>query len=63
MSTGRAVRTAAVFTHRRPAVTRAALHELIALARERGVELRFDVDETAKHDLQPGASLILNAAP
>jgi NAD+ kinase len=63
MTSGRSVRTAAVFTHRRPEVTRAALHELIDLARDRGVQLRLDPEETAKHALEPGPSLILDAGP
>ncbi|MGH2867709.1 MAG: NAD(+)/NADH kinase [Solirubrobacteraceae bacterium] len=58
-----AVRTAAVFTHRRPELTRGALQGLIGLARERGVELRLDAEETTKHGLEPGPSLILNAGP
>ena len=56
------VRTAAVLTHRRPEVTTAALHKLMALAREREVELRFDPEETAKHRLLPGPGLVLDAA-
>ncbi len=57
------VRTAAILTHRRPEVTSEALHALIALARERGVELRFDPEETIKHNLEPQPGLILNAPP
>jgi NAD+ kinase len=57
------IRTAAILTHRRPQVTTEALRELIALARERGVELRFDPEETTKHHLEPVPGLILNAAP
>ena len=57
------VRTAAILTHRRPELTRDALDALIALARQRGVELRFDPEETAKHDLEPQPGLILNAPP
>ena len=53
--------TAAVLTHRRRDVTNEALHELIALARARGVELRLDPEETVKHELEPGASLTLDA--
>ncbi|MGI9183968.1 MAG: NAD(+)/NADH kinase [Solirubrobacteraceae bacterium] len=63
MSSRAAVRTAAVLTHRRPELTRAALQDLIGLARERGVELRLDAEETTKHGLKPEASLILNAGP
>jgi NAD+ kinase len=59
----RTVRTAAVLTHRRPELTVEALQGLITLAQERGVELRFDPDETAKHRLEAGPGLVLNAAP
>ena len=45
------VRTATVFTHRRPEETAPALQSLFELARQSGVQLRFDADETAKHDL------------
>ncbi len=55
------VSTAAVLTHRRREVTNGALHELVALARERGVELRLDPEEAVKHDLEPGPSLTLDA--
>jgi NAD+ kinase len=55
------IRTATVFTHRRPEVTKAGLRELIELARERGVELRLDREETNKHAFEPGASLTLDA--
>ncbi len=55
------VRVASVFTHRRPDETAAAIAALIALAREHGVVLRFDAEETGKHGLQPGAGLELNA--
>ncbi len=45
------VRTATVVTHRRPQETAPALEALFDLARESGVRLRFDPDETAKHAL------------
>ncbi len=61
MSSRAGVRTATVFTHRRPELTRAALQDLIGLARERGVELRLDPEETAKHGLDPGPGLELDA--
>ena len=57
------IRTAAVLTHRRPEVTGEALGNLIALARSREVELRFDPEETAKHELAPAPGLVLDAAP
>ncbi len=57
------VRTATILTHRRRDVTTEALQDLMALARVRGVELRFDPEETAKHQLEPGPGLILDAPP
>src|SRR5204863_5497841 len=47
----RAIRSVAVYTHRRPEVTRAVLEMLTASAERMGVELRFDAEETAKHGL------------
>ena len=55
------VRTATVFTHRRPAETARAIGELLAAAREANAVLRFDPDETRKHQLQPGDGLELDA--
>jgi NAD+ kinase len=57
----RSVTTATVLTHRRPGVTGEALRTLVQLAREQGVEMRVDPEETAKHGLQPGSSLTLDA--
>jgi NAD+ kinase len=54
-------RRATVFTHRRPDETAPALRELIAIAREVGAVLRFDAEETRKHNLEPGDGLVLNA--
>jgi NAD+ kinase len=54
-------RSATVFTHRRPDETAPALRELIAIAREVGAVLRFDAEETRKHNLEPGDGLVLNA--
>ena len=48
------MRRAVVFTHRRPEETRWVLDKLIAAAHELGVELRFDHEETRKHQLGPG---------
>jgi NAD+ kinase len=45
------VRAATVMTHRRPEDTAPALRSLFELARQSDVQLRFDADETAKHDL------------
>jgi NAD+ kinase len=58
----RPIRTATVFTHRRPAETGPALATLIELASAAGVVLRFDPEETRKHALQPAACLELSAA-
>jgi len=44
-------RTASVLTHQRPGQTEAALGSLRAAAEAAGVTLRFDVEETAKHQL------------
>jgi NAD+ kinase len=57
------VRSASVLTHRRPELTSDALQMLLELARERGVELQLDPDETSKHGLRPGPSLVLDAKP
>jgi NAD+ kinase len=57
------VRIAAVLTHRRREITADALARLIAMAGERGVTLRFDPDETAKHRLGPGPGLELDQPP
>ena len=54
-------RQATVLTHRRPDETAPALEKLLAAAREAGVTLRFDDEETAKHELQPGEGLVLDA--
>jgi NAD+ kinase len=57
----RRIKTATVFTHRRPAETEPALSMLVELARERGVTLRFDPEETAKHHLPDVPYVELNA--
>ncbi|HEY7933915.1 MAG TPA: NAD(+)/NADH kinase [Solirubrobacteraceae bacterium] len=51
-----------VFTHRRPAQTAIALEVLIAHAREAGVTLRFDPDETSKHRLSGSDGVLVDAA-
>jgi NAD+ kinase len=55
------VRTATVFTHRRPAETGPAVATLLGMARDAGATLRFDRDETIKHRLAPAAGLELDA--
>ncbi len=47
----RRITTATVATHRRPAETEPAVMMLIEMARQAGVRLRFDPEETAKHTL------------
>ncbi|MEA2146300.1 MAG: kinase [Solirubrobacteraceae bacterium] len=55
------VRTATVFTHRRPGETAPAISTLLASARTAGAVLRLDPDETGKHGLTPEPGLELNA--
>jgi NAD+ kinase len=50
-----------VLTHAYPAQTDEALELLILAARKRGVQLRFDPEETARHGLREQAGLILDA--
>jgi NAD+ kinase len=52
-----------VFTHGRTGQTAPALTRLIAHARDRGVLLRFDAQETSKHNLSEQDGVILNAEP
>jgi NAD+ kinase len=52
---------ASVLTHRRVADTGTALRELIAAARRAGVVLRFNADETAKHQVRPGEGIELDS--
>jgi NAD+ kinase len=56
-----AIRHVTVLTHRRPAETAAALKRLIESAREAGVTLRFDEEETAKHELRPQDGILVDA--
>ena len=58
----RTIKTATVFTHRRPEETAPALQALVELARQSGVQLRLSPDETAKHDL-PSDPVIQCDAP
>lgn len=55
------VRSATVFTHRRPEETGPALHVLRDMARRCGVVLRFDREETRKHGLTPAEGLELDS--
>lgn len=52
-----AIRSAVVYTHRRPEVTRDVVMTLIEVAERMGVELRFDSDEAAKHGLDNSPTL------
>ena len=56
-----ALHSATVFTHRRPAETAPAVRELLRLAGEAGVMLRFDPEETRKHELTPRAGIEVDA--
>jgi NAD+ kinase len=55
------MREITVLTHRRPVETAAALRELVAEATRAGVRLRFDPEETRKHELSAGPSVVLDA--
>ena len=59
----RRIKTAAVFTHRRTAVTAAALTSLIEMAHDGAVTLRFDPEETAKHHLPDDPLVERDARP
>jgi NAD+ kinase len=55
------VRTATVFTHRRPAETAEALAQLIGIAERHGAVLRLDPEEAAKHSLPPSPAVETDA--
>jgi NAD+ kinase len=55
------VKVATVLTHRRPEETGPALESLVQIARDAGAVLRLDPEETAKHQLEPGPSVELDA--
>ncbi len=52
---------ATVLTHQRPDQTAHALGTMLAAARDAGVTLRFDAEETRKHGLRPAEGLELDA--
>jgi NAD+ kinase len=54
-SATQAIRSAVVYTHRRPEVTHEVVKTLIEAAERMGVELRFDQDEATKHGLDGAA--------
>ena len=60
-STVNPVRIATVVSHRRPTEVAPAIDMLVELAREAGAVLRFDPDETRKHELEPGECMELDA--
>jgi NAD+ kinase len=55
------VRTATVFTHRRPADTAEAVHQLIEIAARHDAVLRLDPEESAKHGLASSRAVELDA--
>jgi NAD+ kinase len=55
------VRTATVFTHRRPAETAEALGQLVEIAERQGAVIRLSEEETAKHALPPSPAVELGA--
>jgi NAD+ kinase len=54
-------RTVTVISHARTEQVAPALAALMQAARAEGVTLRFDPDETAKHGLEPGDGLVVDA--
>ncbi len=57
----RTIRTATVFTHRRPAETTPALDVLREVASSFGATLRFDATETSKHNLAAAEGVEVDA--
>jgi NAD+ kinase len=55
------VRSAAVMTHRRAEMTERALVQLLELAEEREVEVRFDPMESVKHRIEPRPRVVVDA--
>jgi NAD+ kinase len=55
-------RRVTVLTHQRPGQTGEAMRRLVDDARRDGVELRFDVEEAAKHAVTPEAGVIVTGA-
>jgi NAD+ kinase len=56
-------RSALVMTHRTVADTERAFDPMLAAARDAGVELRFDGEETRKHGLRGGDGIVVDASP
>ncbi len=61
MRESQGTREMTVFTHRRRDDTAAALELLAARAAQAGVKLRFDAEETRKHELRSGPGVIVDA--
>ncbi|WP_320671623.1 NAD(+)/NADH kinase [Patulibacter defluvii] len=61
MSSRPPARTVSVLTHGRPTQAADALAALRAIAAEAGAELWFDVEETAKHGLEPAPGIVVDA--
>ncbi len=59
--TGTSPRQMTVFTHRRPHDTTQALRTVVERARARGITMRLDREETAKHGLTAGPGVALDA--
>lgn len=55
------MRQMTVFTHSRPLEAAGALQRLISMAREEGVVLRFDEEETRKHELGEQEGIVCDA--
>jgi NAD+ kinase len=55
-------RRVTVLTHQRPGQTADAMRRLVADARREGVELRFDVEEAAKHAVRAEDGVIVTGA-
>ncbi|WP_210493433.1 NAD(+)/NADH kinase [Patulibacter sp. SYSU D01012] len=56
---GRPARTASVLTHGSPDRASRALRLLLRVAREEGVELWFDAEETEKHGVEPSEGVLV----
>ncbi|HEX5852250.1 MAG TPA: NAD(+)/NADH kinase [Solirubrobacteraceae bacterium] len=55
------MRQITVFTHRRPDDVAAALQQLMSYARDAGVTLRLDAEETRKHGISAGPGVVVDA--
>lgn len=62
VSGGRPARSVSVLTHGRPAQSADALRTLLRVARDTGTELRFDAQETEKHELEARPGVVVGGA-